>query len=98
MSMQTSHTEAEAESPLYRVFIRSLLRAVAATLPSDGRTTAEITDDMWEMARELFIVMHPNSAIEAVYAARTVAAHFAAMDMSARRQARHEQREGPAPA
>lgn len=79
-----AETAAEDESPLSRVFIRSLLRALAATLPNDDRTTAEITDDMWEMARELFFDMHPNSAIEAVYAARAVAAHFAAMDMYAR--------------
>ena len=91
MSMQTSDTdttaetaETEPESRLSRIFIRSLLRALAATLPKDDHTTAEISADMWEMARELFFAMQPNDAIEAVYAARAVAAHFAAMDMYAR--------------
>ncbi len=89
MSMQTPDADAtleqtEPESPLSRIFIRSLLRSLAATLPRDDRTSDEITADMWDMARELFFDMNPQSAVEAVYAARAVAAHFAAMDMYAR--------------
>jgi hypothetical protein len=89
MDTQTSNAdtaieETESESPLSRIFIRSLLRSLAATLPSDDRTSAEISADMWDMARELFFDMNPQTAVEAVYAARAIAAHFAAMDMYAR--------------
>jgi hypothetical protein len=80
----TAIDETESESPLSRIFIRSLLRSLAATLPSDDRTSAEISADMWDMARELFFDMNPQTAVEAVYAARAIAAHFAAMDMYAR--------------
>jgi hypothetical protein len=74
----------EPDSPLSRIFIRSLLQSLSAALPANGGDSQDIVADRWEAAREMFFAMQPRNPIEAALAARAVAAHFATMDMYAR--------------
>jgi hypothetical protein len=69
---------------LSRVALRCLLRILSTTLPVNGGDSAEIAAEKWELARELFFAMEPTNAIEAMLAARAVAAQFATLDLYAR--------------
>jgi len=84
----TDNTPADEPEPgLSRIFLRCLLQALAATIPAGtgpASATAEAWAEQWDAARELFDAMQPRNPIEAVLAARAVAAHHASMDMYAR--------------
>jgi hypothetical protein len=90
MDMQTPDfetadpTAAQPGRSLSRVSMRCLLRILSTTLPANAGDNAEIAAEKWELARELFFAMEPTNAIEAVLAARAVAAQFATMDLYAR--------------
>jgi hypothetical protein len=75
---------AGACSRISRVALRCLLRILSTTLPVNSGDSAEIAAEKWELARELFFAMEPTNAIEAMLAARAVAAQFATLDLYAR--------------
>jgi hypothetical protein len=74
----------EPASQLSDLSIRCLLRTLAATLPPNVADSPEIAAEKWEAARELFFFLQPRNPVEAVLAARAVAAHFATLDLYAR--------------
>ncbi len=88
MDMQTpdAATDTTPTTPttsLPRSVLNCLLRMLFAALPLDGlspETVAETED----AARHMFLDLQPANAAEAAAAARSVAAHFAAMQMYAR--------------
>jgi len=71
-------------SPLSRIFLKRLLKKLAAALPVDAQEHPEDFAEEWEAARELFFSMQPRTPLEAVLAARAVTCHLRDMDMSAR--------------
>ncbi len=84
MDMQTP--DAAPETPttsLPRSVLNCLLRMLLAALPLDG-LSPEIAAETEDAARHMFLDLQPGNAAEAAAAARSVAAHFAAMQMYAR--------------
>ncbi len=75
-----NQTQAAALSP---AVLNCMLRLLAASLPMDG-ASAEIRAENLEAAREMFLASKPQDAVEAAAVVRSVAAHFASMDMYAR--------------
>ena len=90
MDMQTPDfetaepTAAGPGSQISPVMLRCLLRILSTTLPGNGGDNPELAADKWEMAREVFFAMEPRNPVEAVLAARAVAAQFATLDLYAR--------------
>jgi hypothetical protein len=92
MDMQTPDFETAAPdttnagpgTQISPVMLRCLLRILSTTLPGSGSDSAEFAADKWEMAREVFFSLEPRNPVEAVLAARAVAAHFATLDLYAR--------------
>ena len=85
MDTQTPDFETAAPAPgISRIFIKRLLRKLAATLPIDAHEIPEEFAEEWEAARELFYSMQPRDPLEAALAARAVACHYRNMDMLAR--------------
>jgi hypothetical protein len=77
-------TTAGPGSKISPVMFRCLLRILSTTLPGNGNDSPEFAADKWEMAREVFFSMEPRNPVEAVLAARAVAAQFATLDLYAR--------------
>ena len=73
-------TQADALSP---AVLNCMLRLLAASLPQGG-ASPEICAENLAAAREMFLASKPRDAMEAGAAVRSVAAHFATMDMYAR--------------
>jgi len=90
MGIQTKNFEVanagaiEPANQLSDLSIRCLLRTLSATLPPNVADSPEIAAEKWEAARELFFFLQPRNPVEAVLAARAVAAHFATLDLYAR--------------
>jgi len=78
------HPATEPQPGLSRIFLKRLLKKLAATLAVDAQEDPEEFAEEWEAARELFFSLQPRTPLEAVLAARAVAACNANMDMYGR--------------
>src|SRR5271157_3078192 len=77
-------TAGEPQPGLSRIFLKRLLKKLAATLPGDAQEDPEEFAEEWEAARELFFSLQPRTPFQAILAARAVALHLRGMDMLAR--------------
>jgi len=79
-----SPTTDEPQPGLSRIFLKRLLKKLAATLPVDAQEDPQEFAEEWEAARELFFSLQPRTPFEAILAARAVALHLRGMDLLAR--------------
>ena len=79
-----STTTDQPQPGLSRIFLKRLLKKLAATLPVDAQENPEEFAEEWEAARDLFFSFQPRTPFEAILAARIVALHLRGMDLLAR--------------
>lgn len=71
-------------SPIPPGILATLLRMLAAAVPVAPADTPEVIAANGNLARAMFFAMQPQDAAAGAAAVRTIAAHFASMDLYAR--------------